>query len=397
LQIAQVLDRSAAKREILVTGAQFDAIVIGLGAMGSAASYHLAKRGYRVLGIDRYHPRHANGSFHGQSRIIRKAYLEGSGYVPVVLRAYDLWRELEEETGRDLLTITGGLMLGAPDSLVYSGAKSSAISRGLPYEDMGADDVIARFPGFRPSEDLRAIYEPDAGSLNPEESVTAHLEIAAAHGAELHHGEQVLDWSFDGEGVSVTTDKATYLADRLVIAPGAWAPVLLKELDLPLVIWRTFVGHFDPIAPAAYVPGVCPIYIWEVPEGTYYGFPALPGQGVKVGRHDTGEITTAETIRREITDEDRGVLRAFFERYMPLAAGPIDRMVTCMYTNTPDRHFLIDLHPESDRVVYACGFSGHGFKFSSAIGEALADLVMTGRSTVDVEFLSGKRFQAAAR
>lgn len=375
-----------------MTQKRFDVIVVGLGAMGSAASYHLARKGFSVLGLDGFQPGHDRGSFHGQSRIIRKAYLEGSGYVPLVLRAYDLWHELEAETGEDLLTITGGLMVGAPESSAVTGALESARTHGLPHELLTATEIRSRFPGLQPPDDLAAVYESDAGSLNPEACVSAHLRGAFARGATLQFGERVHDWSFDGDGVRVVTDQGTYVGDRLVLTPGAWAPQLLAGLGLPLEVWRTFVVHFSPLDAAAYAPPTCPVYIWEVPEGVYYGFPALPGQGVKVGRHDTGEVTTADTVRREITDEDITMIRTFVERYMPGAAGPVDRAVTCMYTNTPDRHFLIDVHPESDRVVYACGFSGHGFKFSSAVGEAVAELATSGRSDIDVTFLSSSRF-----
>lgn len=380
------------EEESSVVDGHFDVIVVGLGAMGSATSYHLAKAGHKVLGLDANPPRHAQGSSHGQSRIIRKAYLEGSGYVPLVLRAYDLWRELEAEAGQPLLTTPGGIMLGDPSSVTVAGALESARGHGLPHEYLDAAEITHRFPGLRPTADLTAVYEPDAGSLNAEECVAAQLSLAASRGASIHYEEPVASWSFSGDGVRVTTGRSTYEADRLVLSPGPWAPWLLRDLNLPLVVWRTFVSHFEPIDHAAYVPPACPVYIWEVPEGTYYGFPELPGQGVKLGRHDTGEVTTADTIRREVTEDDTSMLRTFVDRYMPLASGPISRTVTCMYTNTPDRHFLIDAHPESDRVVYACGFSGHGFKFASAIGEALAELATSGSSTLDVSFLSNSRF-----
>lgn len=375
----------------------FDTIVIGLGAMGSATCFHLARRGARVLGLDAYTPGHTNGSSHGQSRIIRKAYLEGSGYVPLVLRAYELWDELAHESGKRLFTTTGGLMIGQPESEAVAGALFSAKAHGLPFEYLNAVEVTKRFPGFRPAETMMAVYEPEAGSLNPERCISAHLSLAQAAGATLRHAEPVRSWSFGGGGVRVETDQGVYAGDRVVITAGPWASGLLSQLDLPLVVWRTFVTHFEPLVPAAYAPGACPVYIWEVPEGTYYGFPALPGQGVKVGRHDTGEVTTPATIRRETDDADVAVLRAFLDRYMPGASGAVRQSLTCMYTNTPDRHFLIDHHPESDRVVYACGFSGHGFKFSSVVGEVMADLATLGTTDHDIAFLSAQRFASLTR
>jgi sarcosine oxidase len=371
----------------------YDVIVIGLGAMGSAAAAHLAKRGHRVLGIDAHERLHKLGSSHGDSRIIREAYFEAPEYVPLVQRAYRLWRELEEETGRDLLTITGGLNFGTPESEFVAGSLASARLHGLPYEYLTPDEVSARFPGFRLTDDLVAVYEPNAGILRPEECMTAHYEVAKRHGAELRFGEPVIAWDIEHPGVKVATDTGGYSADRLVLTPGPWAAQLLTRVGLPLEVWRVVNVHFQPTQPDLFDVATTPVYLFQVPEGDYYGFPNIPGQGVKIGRHDIGEITTPQTIRREVDDHEIEMLRTVLDRYLPGASGDVIKTLTCMYTITPDRHFVIDRYPEHPEVVYACGFSGHGYKFASAIGEVLADLAIDGRSRFDIDFLSADRFQ----
>ena len=373
----------------------YDVIVIGLGGMGSAAAYHLARRRRRVLGLDA-HPRgHTQGSSHGRSRIIREAYYEAPDYVPLVRRAYALWRELEAESGRSLLTITGGLNVGQADGEFVRGALASARQHGLAHESLTPEEVAARFPAFRLTDALVAVYEPNAGFLAPEDCVGAHLDLAARHGAELRHAEPARAWSADGGEVRVETDRGAYAGERLVIAAGPWADEQLADLNLPLSVQRVVNVHFEPTRPELFGPDRCPVHIWEVPEGHYYGIPALPDQGVKFGRHDLGEICTPHTIRREVDPEEIEALRAVLDRYLPGAAGAVKWTLTCMYTNTPDRHFVIDRHPCHERVVYACGFSGHGFKFSSAIGEILADLALDGGTRHPIAFLSAARLQSS--
>jgi sarcosine oxidase len=374
---------------------RYDVIVLGLGGMGSATAYHLARRGRRVLGLDA-HPRgHSQGSSHGRSRIIREAYFEAPEYVPLVQRAYALWRELEAESGESLLRITGGLNLGDPDGEHVQGTLASARQHGLQCERLTADDVRRRFPGFRPTDDLVAVYEPNAGYLRPEACVGAHLDLAARHGADLHHAEQVRSLEPDGEGVTVHTAAATYLADRLVITAGPWAGEVLGDASPPLEVRRIVNVHFEPARPELFGPERCPIYIWDVPEGTYYGIPTLPGEGLKFGRHDIGEVCTPHTIRRDVDAREIEMLRRVLDRYMPGAAGEVKWSLTCMYTLTPDLHFVLDRHPAHPQIVYGCGFSGHGFKFASVIGEVLADLATDGRTDHPIGFLSAARFGAA--
>jgi sarcosine oxidase len=377
--------------------AEFDVIVLGLGAMGSAAAYHLARRGHRVLGLDANARGHTNGSSHGTTRIIREAYFEAPEYVPLVQRAYALWRDLEAESGRHLLTITGGLNIGTPESEFVGGARMSARLHHLPYEELSPVEVAGRFPGFRLPEGIVAIYEPNAGILDPEACVFAHLGLAARHGAAIHHNEPARRWSAAGDGVRVETDRAVYTAARLVITAGPWAGEVLADLGLPLRVQRIVNVHFAPTQPDLFAPERCPVYLMQVPEGDYYGFPALPGEGVKIGRHDIGEVCTPGTIRRDIDPEEIAMLRDVLDRYLPGAAGEVLRTLTCMYTNTPDRHFVLDRHPVHGSVVYGCGFSGHGFKFASAIGEVMAELAMDGTTRHDIAFLAAERFAGAKR
>jgi sarcosine oxidase len=374
----------------------YDVIVLGLGGMGSVAAYHLALRGRRVLGLDRHPPAHDHGSSHGRSRIIREAYWEHPSYVPLVRRAYELWADLGRASGRSLLLITGGINIGAPHTDLIRGALESARVHHLAHEVLDAAAVRRRFPVFAPSDDMVGVYEPQAGILFPEECVRAHLEQAARAGAELHHEEPVLVWRASSGGVEVQTPRGRYQADRLVIAAGPWAPQVLADLNLPLVIERQVTVWFRPVALAeAFDPARCPVHIWQANGRFYYGFPQLGGSGVKIAEHATGDPTTADTIRREIgPDEIEELRRGFVARYMPATNGEVMATGTCMYAMTPDTHFVIDRHPRLPNVVVACGFSGHGFKFVPAVGEILADLALDGTTRHDISLFAIGRFTA---
>ncbi|MGI8911685.1 MAG: N-methyl-L-tryptophan oxidase [Rubrobacteraceae bacterium] len=369
----------------------YDAIVVGLGAMGSAAAYHLARRGYRVLGLDA-HPRdHMEGSSNGRSRIIREAYAEGEEYVPLARRAYELWRELERESGRNLLTVVGGLVVGEAGSDLTEGVVRSARRHDLPYEELSPEEASARFPGLRLADDLVAVFEAGAGILEPQACIDAHLEVAAAHGADLRHAEPVRRWETDGDGVRVETDRGLYEAERLVVTTGPWAGELLSDLRLPLSVKRVVNVHFECPRPELFDAGRFPVCILDVPEGVYYSLPALPGQGIKIGRHDGGEECTPGTIRREVAQPEVAMLREVLDSYLPGAAGPVKWTLTCMYTMTPDGHFVIDRHARHSQVVYGCGFSGHGFKFAGVVGEILADLALEGETEHPIELFSASR------
>ena len=381
---------------VRMNGTSYDAIVLGLGAMGSATAACLAGRDVRVLGLDSYPPAHAFGSSHGRSRIIREAYYEAPEYVPLVQRSYALWRELEAASGRSLLTLTGGICFGPPDDNLVVGAQRSADLHRLPYERLTADEIGRRLLGFRIPQGMSGIFEPRAGILDPEAGVEAHLSVAAQHGADLHHEEPAVSWHADGAGVRVETQRATYRAQRLVIAAGAWAGHMLEDLRLPLTVQRIVNVYFQPEQPETFSVQRFPIYLFHSPEGAYYGFPDVPGQGLKIGRHDHGEVTTPQTIRRAVSPAEVQMLRAVLDRYLPGAAGAVLRTATCMYTMTPDEHFILDRHPRQPNVVFGAGFSGHGYKFAPVIGEILADLATGAGSAYDIGFLSLRRFPTAA-
>lgn len=359
---------------------KFDVISVGLGAMGSAAAYHLAKRGKRVLGLDRFAPPHESGSSHGKTRIIREAYFEHPLYVPLIQRAYELWADLQERAGRPLLRQTGGLMIGPPDSAVVRGAKRSAGEHRLRHETLPAAAVRRRFPGLQPTDEMVAIWEPRAGILFPEACVESHLNLAQKHGAELRFNAPVSRWKPDGDGVRVITAGGEYLAGTLILTAGSWIQSLLPDLNLPFVVERQIQFWFEPKEPALFGPEQCPIHIWEHEPGRFfYGFPDL-GDGVKVAGHHEGRIVNPDSINRDVAPEEIGHMRRIVRRFLPGADGPLRSAVVCMYTNTPDEHFLIDRHPAHHQVLIASPCSGHGFKFSSVIGEVLADR-LTGRAS----------------
>lgn len=365
----------------------YDAIVVGLGAVGSAAVYHLARRGKRVLGLDRFAPPHAHGSSHGGSRIIRKAYFEGVRYLPLLEQAYPLWRDLEAASGRALLHVIGGLNVGPPEGSVVMGARAAAEAQGLPHEVLMADVVQKRFPAFHLPEGHVAVWEPSAGYLHPEHCIEAHLTQARRHGAVLHVEEPVRRWQPDGEGVAVVSDQATYRATRLVLCAGGWLGDLLPGLAMPLTIERQVNGWFRPRAhPAHFDPARCPVYIWDLGgDDVLYGFPDT-GRGVKVGLHHNGTlIDHPDELHRTPTDADEAALHTVLRRLLPGADGPLVHAAVCFYTNTPDRHYRIDRHPEYPQVLFASACSGHGFKASNVVGEALADLVTGASPRVDLQ------------
>ena len=372
-----------------------DAIVLGLGAMGSATLAELAARGRRVLGLDRFDPPHDLGSSHGKSRIIREAYFEDPRYVPLVQRAYERWAALERETGAALVLRTGGLMIGPPQGALVSGALLSAETHSLPHERLSAAETCAQYPALRVPEGAIAVREPRAGVLFPEACIAAQLERARRHGAEIRGEEPALEWSADGAGVEVRTPRARYRASSLVIAAGAWLARLVPELELPLTVTRQALYWFTPVAhPERFAPERFPIFIWEDEPGRFlYGFPDL-GDGVKIARHMEGEPTEPDRVRREVSVAEIDALRAAVARCIPDAAGPLRASATCLYTNTPDQHFIVDRHPVHPQVVIASPCSGHGFKFASALGEVLADLATGQAPAFDLRLFRLERLRA---
>jgi len=361
--------------------------------MGSAAAFHLARSGRHVLGLDRFAPPHALGSSHGQTRIIREAYFEHPIYVPLVQRAYVLWDELQQLTGTPLLNQTGGLMIGRPDSIVFRGARLSADTHRLPHEVLSSDQVRKRFPALCPEDEMAAILEPRAGILFPERCIAAHLSLAARHGANLRADEPVLRWKDSTDGVRVVTTKGTYQASQLVISAGSWARELLPELHLPFTVERQVLFWFEPRSRAdLFYPERCPIHLWQF-DGRrfFYGFPEL-GEGVKVACHHDGEFTSPDQILREVTPDEVESMRTIVRRFLPGADGPLRTATVCMYTNTPDEHFWIDRHPGTPHVLIASPCSGHGFKFASAIGEIVCDLVHQRKPAFDLSLFRQRTF-----
>jgi len=362
-------------------GRVHDVAIVGLGAMGSATALELSRRGADVIGFDRFTPPHGFGSSHGDSRIIREAYFEDTVYVPMVQRAFALWRELERSAGVALLQPTGGVMIGAPGSTLVEGALRSARAHGLRHELLAADEIRARYPVLNPEPGMVGVFEPRAGVLAPEACVKVQLEQALRRGATLRFDEPVSHWEAGNGVVSVFTARGRTRARQLVITAGAWVASLLPGMRLPFRIERQVLHWFEPAADAdAFTPQRCPVHLWQFDgDRFFYGLPDS-GAGVKLAFHHRGETTTADSVRREVTaaevDETRRVLR----RFVPAADGRARASTVCLYTNTPDEHFWIDRHPAHANVLVASPCSGHGFKFAPVVGEIAADLVQ-GRPT----------------
>jgi sarcosine oxidase len=363
--------------------------------MGSAALYHLARRGLNVLGLDQFAPPHSFGSSHGETRVIREAYFEHPSYVPLVQRAFDLWLELERLSGEHLYLKTGGLMVGREESTVVSGALRSAREHHLPYEYLSSAAIAERFPGLHPDPEMTAVLEPRAGILFPEKCIAAHLQLAAKFGAHMRTNEKLHQWSNDPTGVLLHTAHGTYHAGKLILTSGAWVAVLLPELRRLFQIERQVLLWFKSLVPDLFSPDSFPIHLWEYEtDKMFYGFPDL-GSGVKVAFHHQGELTNAVAADRNIRPSDIAQMRALLGRYLPEAKGTFLRGTVCLYTNTPDGHFIIDRLENSPSVILASPCSGHGFKFASAIGETLADLAMDRSPVADLSLFALNRFAKA--
>jgi len=356
-----------------MSGQRSDVIVVGLGAMGAALAWRLARRGVRVVGLDRYHPPHALGSTHGRSRIIREAYYEHPHYVPMVQRAFGLWAELEAESRTRLYQPTGGLMIGPVDGPLVSGARTSAARHGVPVQVWSRDELAARVPALTPPADAIGLFEPRAGMLDPERAVSALLSSAAARGADLRFDAAVTGFEVVDGGVTVRTEAGErFEADQLVMAAGGWMTMLLPDLALPLVVERAVQYWFHTAGDARYAPGALPIFLLEAPDGRMlYGLPDQ-GHGLKLAEHHNGETSTADAIRREVSPAEPEQFLEFAAPFVPGLGAPSATAV-CFYTNTPDEHFILDRHPRHDRVYLVSACSGHGFKFAPAIGELVAD------------------------
>lgn len=385
-----------------------DVAVVGLGAMGAAALYQLARRGVHAVGIDRYDPPHKLSSSHGETRITRCAVGEGEELVPLVLRSHQLWRELEAETGETLLEACGFLMMaprgvraGHHDKKDYLRRTVTAAERhGIPHEMLDGASIAARFPAFETREE-EGYFEPGGGFVYPERCITAQLNRAKALGATVRPNTMVTHMQPEAGGVHIEMGDETLIADRVVVAAGAWAADLLGPAFVPLLIPRRQILHWFPIADEAlFLPGACPSYIWMYGPGTdeyFYGFPAQPGSGfAKVASEQSVGRTHPDMVDRTVSPQERGAMFAahIAGRLRGAIPGPGPSAVA-LYTNTPDTRFVIDRHPDSDRILAVSPCSGHGFKHSAAIGEAVAELVTAGHSTIDITSFGLQRLFAA--
>lgn len=379
----------------------WDVIVVGVGGMGSAACWQLARRGQRVLGLERFDIPHSMGSSHGTTRIIRLPYYEDSAYVPLLHRAYELWAEAERATGTTLLVTTGSVDGGPEDDPLFNGALGSARLHGLPHEVLTGAEVNERFPGYRMEAGSRFVFQRQGGLIASERAIVAHANAAMAAGATIRARERVLGWDAhpSGEGVTVRTDKGTYQAGRLILAAGPWMADLAPVLRGTAVPERQVLIWTQPKRPELFTPERFPVFNLQVGEGRYYGFPVYEVPGFKFGRyHHRNETMPAEEMRREVDAEDERLLRGFGGRYFPEGTGDTLALRACMFTNTPDEHFILDCHPAHRQVVLASPCSGHGYKFCSVVGEILADLA-TGDGTTrhDIGFLGINRPELQVR
>ena len=374
---------------------RYDAIVIGLGGMGSAAAYHLARRGRRVLGLEQYDLLHPLGSSHGLTRIIRLAYHEHPSYVPLLRRAYELWHDLEADANEHLLVTTGSVEGGPEDGPMFRGALEAAELHDLPHEVLTADELRDRYPAYGALDpSTRVVWQPDGGFLLAERTLLAHVNGALRHGAELHFREPVQTWEPTAEGgVRVVTERGTYEADRLVICAGPWAGRVVPRLAELAKPERQVLAWLQPTRPALFEPERFPVFVLDVEEGSYYGFPVHDVPGFQFGwDHHLRAPIDPDDPDRSAGPRDEAALRAFAERYFPDGAGPTVMLKACIFTNSPDEHFVIDRLPESPQVSVAAGFSGHGYKFCSVVGEVMADLAMHDETGHDIGLFGLDRF-----
>jgi sarcosine oxidase len=373
---------------------QYDAIVVGCGSMGSAALFHLAGRGSRVLGLEQFDVPNELGGSAGTNRIIRLAYAEDPRYVPLLRRAYALWRELERRAGERLLVITGSIDAGPEHGAIVTGSRGSCLAHGLAHEVLDSRGVAERFPAYRLSPDMLALFQPDGGFLMSERCNAAHLVGALEQGAEVHGRERVLHWDVkeNGRQISIRTDHDIYHTRKLVLTCGPWSARVVPALERLARPQRQVLLWTQPKAPGLFTMNRFPVFNMESPEGRFYGFPPYAVPGFKIGKYyHRHEWVDPDTVDRTCSELDEAVLREAIGRYFPDADGPTLAMKVCMFSNSPDEHFIIDRHPEAPNVWIAAGFSGHGFKFSSVVGEILADLAIEDATAWDLELFRWDR------
>jgi monomeric sarcosine oxidase len=373
---------------------RYDAIVLGIGGVGSAALYHLAKRGVRAIGIDRFSPPHDRGSSHGHTRVIRQAYFEHSDYVPLLKEAYRLWRELEASTSQQLFSQIGLIEIGPADGVVVPGVLSAANAHGLQVEQLSPAQIEQRWPGLKVDGDLSGVFEPTAGYLRVEDCVQAHIDAEISAGAEVVTDVEVRQWTATGPEVCVKlADGSDVRGGKLLVAAGAWAGQLLSNLKVPLRVIRKSLFWFATEDVRYEATNGMPVYLFELPKGVFYGFPKLDGRGIKFAEHSGGQVVEnpLKVDRTIDVGEDRRLVEAL-ANHLPGVSRRVTDHAVCLYTMSPDEHFIVDRHPEHANVVFAAGLSGHGFKFTAVLGRVLADLALDRGTDLPVDFLSLKRF-----
>lgn len=367
--------------------AHYDAIVLGTGGIGSAALDHLARRGCKVLGVDRFQPPHDRGSSHGQSRIIRQAYFEHPDYTPLLLKAYELWEELAQRVKRKLYHEVGVLQIGPPSGEVVSGVVRAAEKHKLSVEVLQSDDIEKKWPLLKVPTELVGVLESKAGYLLVEHCVDAHLTAAINSGAELQTQVEVQAWK-PGPPVRLQTSVGELTADRLIVTAGAWASELLADLQLGFTVLRKSMFWCRSENDQSEAVGNFPCFLYELPEGVFYGMPPVDERGVKIAEHSGGQpVDDALRVSREVDAEDQRRVQAFLDAQLPWLASAISEHATCLYTMSRDGHFVVDTHPDHSHIVYAAGLSGHGFKFAPILGQALTDLALDGKTDLPIGFL----------
>ncbi len=376
-----------------MTRTTYDAIVLGLGGMGSSALYSLAKRGLRVCGVERHGIAHDKGSSHGGCRMIRKAYHEHPDYAPLLDHAYDLWEDLEAACGRHLLVRSGLLLSGAPDSEVIAGLESYYAKTPLPHERIDTAEAQRRYPQFALPEGHVVYIDPVGGYLLVESCIEQQVTLAQQHGADVLIHQDVLAWHADSNGVTLTTERGQLHAGRLVVTAGSWAAPLLTELGAPVQVLRKVQLWYSASNIEDYRGPKFPAYYVERESGSFYGFPAFSEDGMKIAEHTGGDpVDDPDELNRGLTPEDETRVRQFLQETFPHMEAHRTRFSVCMYSMSPDRHFIVDRHPHHDNVVVAGGFSGHGYKFASVIGEILADLSTQGHTDYPIGLFRIGRF-----
>ena len=374
---------------------RFDVIIIGMGSMGSAACYHLARAGCRVLGLEQFEIPHEHGSHSGQSRIIRKAYFEHPNYVPLLTAAYDNWSKLASSSGEQLFFKTGLVSFGKPDNPLITGIHASAEQHNIDINSISSEEMEQDYPPFSIPADYAKVVEPNAGFLSPERAILVHLTQAIAQNAVVHLSERMVSYQSFKQEIEVKTNKGSYLCKKLIFTAGPWADQLLPPLKPSLNVTRQVLAWVNPKATKSFGLNNFPCWMLANPigQGLFYGFPILPTSqfggphGMKVAYHHPGEITHPDQVNRSVTEEEKLFLSSFLKEFIPNGFDTFETVKTCLYTNTPDDHFIVDVLPENENIILAAGFSGHGFKFASIVGEVLADLATKGKTVHPIEFL----------